>query len=461
MQETSNRDKLKTWLASGEVSLHPLSFPQREIWENSPVPVGDQANHICAFIEIGGAFSPEECHDTLAQVVERHEALRVSFLPGKDRTLELIRTTAAPHFTFRELTSTESHPDALEEILKETYRKPFDMLQGPLYRVDMLRRGPRDHLLAFSVHHAIADGWSLGVFVQDLSTAYVMGLKGLRKAVATGVMGMMDKLPPVPQSYTAWAAAERAFWQPTELERRAGFWREHLGGSRQIWSQRKDVVRDKGSLERTIAALSPKLTQAVRDLAARHGATFFSTLLTGFQVMLWKQTGQNDIVVGTPVANRNKAAVHQTMGYFAGVVPLRGQVVPERSFSDHLKTMHSKAVDCFSNAMPFAELAQLMADRNNPTPHPIFDVRFALQNHPIPDVVLPRISAKLKMRSTGTARFDFGCEITEMGSELEVVWLYRKELFDEQRIHAMNKTFIEVLSLMSQHPEKRALELNA
>jgi len=459
MEEPSNREKLRKWLESGEARLHPLSFPQRELWENSPVPVGDQANHICAFIEIGGAFSPEQCSDTVAKVVERHDSLRVSFLPGKDRTLEMIRTTAAPQFSFRELTASESEPESLEEVLKETYRKPFDMLQGPLYRVDMLRRGPRDHLLAFSVHHAIADGWSLGVFVQDLSTAYVMGLSGLRKAVATNVMGMMDKLPPVPQSYTVWAAAERSFWQPIEIERRAEFWREHLKGSRQIWNQRTDIVRNKGSLRRHTAALSPKLTQAMRDLAARHGATLFSTLLSAFQLMLWKQTGQDDIVVGTPVANRNKVAVHQTMGYFAGVVPLRGQIDPAQTFSDQLRTMHSNAIQCFSNAMPFAELARLMAVPSHQTPHPIFDVRFALQNHPIPDVVLPRISTKLRMRSTGTARFDLGCEITEMGSELEVVWLYRKELFDEESINALNSAFTDVVTQVSQHPEKRCSEL--
>lgn len=461
MQEVSNRDKLKSWLESGEARLYPLSFPQREIWENSPVPVGDPANHICAYIEIGGAFSPEECQETLVKVAERHEALRVSFLPGKDRTLAMVRTTLAPLFSFRELTAEESRPEALEEMLKETYRKPFDMLQGPLYRVDMLRRGPRDHILAFSVHHAIADGWSLGVFVQDLSTAYVMGLKGLRKAVATSVMGMADKLPPVPQSYTTWAAAERAFWQPVEIERRAGFWREHLKGSRQIWSQRTDIVRNAGPLQRHIAALSPKLTQAVRDLAARHGATLFSTLLSAFQWTLWRKTGQDDLVVGTPVANRNKTAVHQTMGYFAGVVPLRGRIDPMRTFSDHLRAAHESVVDCFANALPFAELARLVEYAVNPTPHPVFDVRFALQNHPVPDVVLPRISTKLRMRSTGTARFDLGCEITEMGGELEVVWLYRKELFDQESINALNNEFIGVVTQVSRRPEKQALELDS
>ncbi len=222
-----------------------------------------------------------------------------------------------------------------------------------------------------------------------------------------------------------------------------------------------DIVRNAGPLQRHIAALSPKLTQAVRDLAARHGATLFSTLLSAFQWTLWRKTGQDDLVVGTPVANRNKTAVHQTMGYFAGVVPLRGRIDPARTFSDHLRAAHASVVDCFANALPFAELARLVEDAGNPTPHPVFDVRFALQNHPVPDVVLPRISTKLRMRSTGTARFDLGCEITEMGGELEVVWLYRTELFDQESINALNNEFIGVVTQVSRRPEKQALDLDS
>jgi NRPS condensation-like uncharacterized protein len=176
MEEQDNRAKLKQWLASGEIRLQPLSFSQRELWETSPVPVGDPANHICAFIEITGGITPEECEGAMRRVMERQEALRVSFLPGKDRTLEMIRTTSTPQLGYRELSTAEARPEALEEVLKETYQKPFDLVQGPLYRVDMLKRRGGDHVLAFSVHHSIADGWSLGVFVQDLSTAYVMGL---------------------------------------------------------------------------------------------------------------------------------------------------------------------------------------------------------------------------------------------------------------------------------------------
>lgn len=450
--QPDKRARLKQWLESGEARLQPLSFPQRELWENSPVPVGDPANHICGFIEIKGGITPKEAEAAIERVVERQEALRVSFLPGKDRPLQMIRATGAPMLGFRELSAAEARPEAIEEVMRETYRVPFDLTQGPLHRVDMLRRAPNDHVLAFSIHHAIADGWSLGVFVQDLCTAYVMGLKGLRKAVAVGVLGMQNTLPPVPQTCSEWAAAERAFWQKAEVEKRAAFWKTLLQGSSRIWGDSHGTNRAASPLQRWASAIPADLTRSIRELAVRTGATFFNVLLTAFQFALSKWTGRDDILVGTPVANRNKEAVRQTMGYFAGVVPLRGQVDWTASFSDRVRAVHESAMDAFANAMPFAELAGVVGQPHAPGEHSIFDVRFALQNHPVPDVALPRISAKLRMRSTGTARFDLGCEITEVGSDLEVVWLFRPAMFPEPALKELDALFLSVLTKVCQNP---------
>ncbi len=414
------RAQFKRWLESGEARLQPVTLPQRELWENSPVPVADPANHICGVIEIKGPITHEQCEAALQRVIDRHEALRTSFLPGKERPLQMIRTTVAAVLGYREL---GAH-DELEAVMQETYRQPFDLLKGPVHRVEMIRRGANDHVLAFSFHHAIADGWSLGIFVQDLCTAYVMGLTGLRKSVAVGMMGLKNSLPPVAQTYSEWAAGERAFWQPAEIERRAAFWKNHLAGSSQIWNRELNSE----PLERWVSAIPANLARGAKVLAVNHGTTLFSTLLAVFQLALSKSTGKHDILVGTPVANRNKESVRETMGYFAGVVPIRGHVIPSQGFSEHLKSVSETALDCFSNAIPFADLAALVGEQHVTGRHSIFDVRFALQNHPVPDVVLPRISSKLRMRSTGTARFDLGCEITADGENLEVVWLFRRNL---------------------------------
>src|SRR5690606_38351196 len=132
----------------------------------------------------------------------------------------------------------------------------------------------------------------------------------------------------------------------------------------------------------------------IRDQARRTSTTLFSTLLAGFQLTLAEWTGKKDIVVGSPVANRNKQAAQETMGYFSGVVPIRSHVDPKQPSAERIKAVHHDAVEAFVNAMPFADLAKALDEVPSPTHNPIFDVRFALQNHPVPDVALPGLSVK-------------------------------------------------------------------
>jgi non-ribosomal peptide synthetase component F len=210
---------------------------------------------------------------------------------------------------------------------------------------------------------------------------------------------------------------------------------------------------------RLVSQLPADVTASVRELARRNGATLFSTLLAAFQVTLSRWTGAEDIVVGTPVANRTRQDIRETMGYFAGIVPLRGQVERDRPFSNHLRIVHESTVDSFGNAMPFVELARAMDEHPSPRHNPIFQVRFALQNHPVPDVELRGISLKLRMRSTGTPRFDLGCEVTEQEDMLEVVWLFRENLFSQAEIEELGHLFRTVVESICRVPERRTAAL--
>jgi hypothetical protein len=435
------RARLKEWLRSGEITLHPLSFPQRELWESTPVPAGDPANHIACVINIRGKLGEKECRAAIQRVVDRQDALRLSFLPGKEGVLQVTRKTGEANLRFRTLKPAEDHPEAIEEYARELFREPFDMLQGPLYRTEMIRRSETEQVLAFAIHHAVADGWTLGVFVQDLCAAYLQEVRGPRVP-----------LPPVPLTYTAWAASERAYWQPAELEKRAAFWKAQLAGSERIWDASAQPAGSPHGLDRWVSAIPNELANAVRELARRTGTTFFSALLSAFQVTLSRWSGRDDVVVGSPVANRNKTAVRETMGYFAGIVPLRGRVETTRTFADYLRRMHENALDCFANAMPFAELAKALGDAPAQGHHPVFEVRFALQNHPIPDVDLPGLAAKLRMRSTGTARFHLGCEITEMNDGCEIVWLFRSSILSQEEVEQLNRLYQAILTAVCRSP---------
>jgi hypothetical protein len=374
--------------------------------------------------------------------------LRLSFLPGKNGPVQLIRKRSEPVIRFRDISPQISAAE-LEERELETFSQPFDLLQGPLYRLDILRRAPDDQMMVFAIHHAIADGWSLGVLVEDLGAAYLQQR-----------MGGEDKLPAVPTSYSAWGATEKAFWQPAELEPRIAFWKSRLAGIRRLWSipeESEVVFRPR----RLVSHLPAEISGPVKELARRSGATLFSTLLAAFQVTLSRWTGADDIVVGTPVANRTKQGVRETMGYFSGVVPLRAQVERDRPFSEHLRTVHQSTVDSFANAIPFAELVRAIGEQPSPKYNPIFQVRFALQNHPVPDFEIRGLSLKLRMRSTGTPRFDLGCEVTEQGDELEVVWLFRENLFSQPEIEELGRLFRTVIESVCLVPERQTAALTS
>jgi len=438
------RVRLKQWLDSGEAQLHPLTFPQRELWEVSPVSTEDNANHICCLVEVHGLLTERECRTAIQRVVDRQEVLRLSILPGKERPLQMIRRNCGINFDSREVASENTGPDEIEELAAEIFRSPFDLVQGPLYRVADLRRATNHHVLAFAIHHAIADGWSLGVLVQDLFAAYV-----------DAVMGSSEALPPVAQTYSAWGAAERAFWKPEILEQRIEFWRTRLAGPRRMWNP----PTAPGPPTRWLSTIPAGLTNEIRELTRRTGVTFFSALFGAFQIAFSEWSGFDDLVVGTPVANRTRQTARETMGYYAGIVPLRGHVDPSRVAADHLRAGHQLTVDSFANAIPFVELAHALGEKSEAGYNPLFEVRFALQNHPMPEISLPNLSARLSMRSTGTARFQLGCEITEDGEGLEIAWLFRENLFSPRDIESLDGIFQRVLAGICRSPESRISEL--
>jgi len=436
------RARLRQWLESGEARLQPLTFPQRELWEASAVPPADQGNYICCLLHVQGPITNPLCRLALQRVVDHQEALRVSFLPGKEAPLQMIRKTCEANLTFQELSAAEATPKRVEELAQESFLQAFDLVQGPLYRVHHLQLAADKHVLVFVVHHAIADGWTLGVFVQDLCAAYLQSARNIPGA-----------LPSVPMSYAGWGAAERAAWTPEELSQRGSFWKSNLEGSTPLFAGREKLAAGPTRLRRTVCRIPADLTAATKEMAKRSGATLFSTLLAAFRLTILKWSGKDDLVVGSPVANRGKQAVRETMGYFSGNAPLRGRVDPTRPFSATVRAVHEETVDAFANAMPFAELAKAAGDRPAPDHHPIYDVRFALQNHPMPDVALPGIAVNLKMRSTGTARFDLGCEITEEGNTLEVVWLFRPHLVSQEDIRHLDDMLRKVLEAGCRSPE--------
>ncbi len=425
------RLRMKDWLASGEARLQPLTLPQRELWEASAVPADHPSNHICSYIRVVGKISPARCQAAIQRVVDRQESLRTSILPGKTQALQLIRATHEANFRIG-----EPDPNDVEAAMQRVFEEPFDLVKGPLYRIEMMQSKPNEWLLVFAIHHAIADGWSLGVFVQDLAAAYLQELRRDRNPSVV-----------VEPTYSQWGAQQRAFWDEEKLEKAARFWTEHLAGSRTLYDQ----ATDPSTLTRWVTSFPAKETAAIKRLARQTGGTLFSTLLTSFRLALGHWAKATDFVIGSPIANRSMADSQDTMGYFADNLPLRLQLDPDQPFAESAQTVFQTVLKAMENPMPFAEIARAVGS-TVPGENPIFDVRFALQNHPVPRVTLPNLLAELTMRSTGTARFELGCEITETKGALEVVWLFKAARFDRKELTTLDQLFRSILKAAATDP---------
>ncbi len=437
------RARLKEWLATGQAKLVPLTFPQRELWETAPVPPADPSNNICALLEIRGPLTFDMCREALAMVIARQEALRTTILPGKERPVQLVRNTADAVVAKLELPESISGEEAVAAALEPHFKAPFDLVAGPLHRMVMVPRGPDHCFIGLVTHHAISDGWALTTFVEDFMTGCISVWRRSGKDM-TRVQGLSDTLVPPPMTYSQWGAGERARWTPAELERAAARWRTRLAGAGLFFEASHPVAAE--PLQKWITHIPATMAEGVRKLARKAGATSFTTLSAAFRIALQRWRGKADVVLGTPVAGRSKAAVRETMGYFSENVPLRCPIDPAASLAETVRKVHEEAVEDFAQAMPFAELVRAVGDGAARGRHTIYDIRFAVQNHPFPDIVVPGVSSTFRNLSSGTSRFDLACEITGDSGQMEVVWLRRDSVVGKPDVHELDTLLREVLA---------------
>jgi len=454
--ESDARTKLKEWIAAGKARLEPLSFAQRELWEASSVPPGDASHNICCFLDIRGPLTRAMCTEALGHVIKRQEALRTTFVPGKERTLQVVRAGADPVLAYRELPASSSDDEHIVAEMHDCFARPIDLLRGPLYRIEMLKRGPDHHALALAIHHSIADGWTVSNFVHDFTTGCLIAWQKSGNDLSR-IKALRLDFTPLEMSYAQWAAAERARWTAAELQKHADYWKRRLEGSRLLFRDAPPL--QPGPIARWKTEIPSTLAEPMRELAKKNGTTLFVALLAAFRVALFLWKGEEDVVVGTPVAGRGKSAVRETMGCFSATVPLRAKIDPRATFSEILAAQQRESVDDFAQAMPFADLATAVAVSESPRRHPVFDVRFAVQNHPFPGIDIPGISSRLELVSSGTARFDIACEMTEDGRRLELIWLHRTDVLGSPDVSELDRIFRGVVGEVGRNPSARPIEL--
>ncbi|MGE6757265.1 amino acid adenylation domain-containing protein, partial [Corallococcus interemptor] len=426
----------------------PLSFAQQRLWFIDQLEPGSPLYNVPLAVRLEGALDVAVLQRALDALVQRHEALRTTFTAHEGTPVQVVHPPSAMPLEvedLRGLEADERDEEARRRVMAQGLRS-FDLARGPLVRAQLVRLAEHDHLLALTMHHAISDGWSLGVLVREIGALY-----------AAFVMGRPSPLPELPLQYADYAAWQRGWLQGDALEREVAFWKGRLEGAPAALELPTD--RPRPAVRGNAGAMhffqwSPELTQRLRALAQREGASLYMVLLAGWQVLLSRYSGQTDISVGSPIAGRTRAELEGLIGFFVNTLVLRAHVDGEASFRELLKQVRGTVLEAYEHQdVPFEKLVEALQPDRSLSHTPLFQTLLALQNVPQGDLGLPGMSLKPLMMESRTAKFDVSVFFVEEGEGLRGSVEYSAELFDATTVHRMVEHLRVLLDAALSRPE--------
>jgi amino acid adenylation domain-containing protein/non-ribosomal peptide synthase protein (TIGR01720 family) len=404
----------------------PLSFAQQRLWFLDQLVPGSAFYNIDAAMRMQFPFDPKALERSLNEIVRRHDALRTTFHAVDGRAVQIVAprlTVELPVIDLRHLPSAEREPEALRLATEEAQR-PFDLTIGPLIRTTLLRLGEEDHVFMLTMHHIVADGWSMNVFFDELKALYPAFLQG-----AT------SPLSELPIQYTDFAIWQRQFLQGDVLDEQLSYWKRKLADLPLLRLPTDRPRATMHSFEGTcqFVRLPARLTSALKELSHRQGVTTFMVLLAGLQAMLHRYTGQTDIVVGGPIANRNRPEIEQLIGFFVNSVVLRTDVSGDPTFIELLRRVREVALDAYAHQdLPFERLVDELQPERDPWRNPLYQV--SLQHFTLVDstTTAPRLEVE-----KGTASIDIAFDVLESPEGFLIRTEYSTELFEADTIRRM------------------------
>ena len=340
----------------------------------------------------------------------------------------------------------------VRRLAAEEAQRPFDLARGPLLRVCLLKLGEEDHGLLVTMHHIVTDGWSMGVFVRELSALY--------QAFSTG---RPSPLAGLPIQYADFAAWQREWLQGAVLEGQLGYWQEQLAGAPGLLELPTDRPRPAVQSSRGASAafaLEAELTQGLKALSQRARVTLFMTLLGAFMVLLARYSRQEDIVVGSPMANRTHSQTEGLIGFFVNTLVLRADLSGDPPFEELMGRVRRVALEAYAHQeVPFERVVEALQPERSLSHSPLFQVLFALQTAPVGESVLPGLSLSPLTLERVTAQFDLSLELSEAEGRLVGVWEYSTELFEAATIERLGAHFQTLLEGIVADPKRRLSEL--
>ncbi|MFD2169214.1 amino acid adenylation domain-containing protein [Tumebacillus lipolyticus] len=426
----------------------PLTFAQERIWVMEQLEPGGAAYNIPIAVELTGKLDLDVLAKSVNEVIARHEALRTTYrLVGGRPVVQFAAelTISLELADISHLSESEQEAEA-KGIATIEARRPFDLERGPLLRATAIRFNEDVHQLVLIIHHIIADGWSLGVMIGEIAEFYAAQVEERRSTLAE-----------LPIQYGDFACWQRSLEHQAALDEHLNYWRAQLGGSLEPLALPTDRPRPvnqtyNGATETFL--LSNRLTEALHSLSAQEGATLYMTLVSAFQALLARYTGQTDILVGSPIANRNRREVEPLIGVFINTLVLRSEVTGEQNFRQLLQQVKRTTLDAFAHQdVPFEKLVEELQPERNTAYSPLFQAMFNMLNAPM-SLSLPGLALQAKELDSGTAKFDITLQMRETERGLYGEWEYNTDLFDASTITRMIAHFETLLWGIVEQPEQ-------
>jgi amino acid adenylation domain-containing protein len=433
---------------------HPLSFSQQRLWFLDHVAAGVPLNNIPVALRLDGQLDIPAMEQGLREIVRRHETLRTTFISRDGQPVQVIASPSAvelPVVDLRHVVPVEREAE-VSRLVQEEARRSFNLGRGPLLRACLLRLHETAHIFILTVHHIIADDWSMGVLSRELSALY----DAFRR-------GAPSPLPELPVQYIDVACHQRQrLLQGDRLAALLAYWKAQLAGSPPLLNlptdrPRSSVPTFQGA--RQTFGLSKPLTDALKTLSQQEGVTLFMTLLAAFQTLLLRYTGQVDISIGCPIANREQVEAEALIGFFVNLLIFRVRLDGNPSFRDLLGRVRETAIGAYAHqALPFEMLVEELHPERRLRQTPLFQVLFVLQNTS-PTLELQGISVTRLEAHSQTSQFDLTLSMLEEAGGLAGTIEYSTDLFEDETIACMVGHLKTLLVGIVERPELCLSEL--
>ncbi|MEJ2444811.1 MAG: amino acid adenylation domain-containing protein, partial [Exilibacterium sp.] len=425
-----------------------LSFAQQRLLFLSQFETGRNIQYNIPWaLRLEGSLSVAALEWALNELLQRHESLRTVFQSEGGEVYQKIL-----HRDRFNLPVVDVPADDLSTELSANVNEVFDLNQGPIFYFKLLRLTPQLHVLLLNMHHIVADGWSIGVFNRELAAFYT-AYKQSKPC----------PLIPLPIQYADFAYWQRQWLQGGVLDKQMEYWKNHLRGAPVLLELPTDRPRPATQSFRgsTIDFVIPMaLTGQLQQLSQQQGATLFMTLLTGFYLLLARYSGQDDICVGTPIANRRRAELENLIGFFVNTLVLRSRIDANTTVKNVLEKVKETALSAYAHQdIPFEQLVEALKPERSLSYSPLFQVMFVLQNNADQAVSLPGIKVSTVESPYQTAKFDLTLSLVEKEKGLGGVVEYNTDLFDETTIERFVRHYRNLLASMTRYPDRSVEQL--